>query len=151
MRRFLVAALAIGLSACSGDSSEPVDVTGTYSLVLVGTSPLPATIEITTTGGDPRLGGGSYDIVTITNGHITVNGDMTVSGEWNLRYTHSEGDESSDSTAVSSYHGTYTRSGSQFVFTFADGVPTATGSIKDGIITMNDPKRYYTFSKPEGN
>jgi hypothetical protein len=147
MRRLLVAALAIGLSACSSDSSEPVDVTGTYNLVLVGGSALPATIQITTSGGDPRLGGGSYDIVTITGGKIILKSDMTVTGEWQVQYTHSDDDGSTDSTAVSPYHGTYTKNGSQVNFSFADGVPGASGSVKNATVTMFDPKRDYTFTK----
>jgi hypothetical protein len=147
MRRLLVAALAIGLSACSGDSSEPVDVTGTFNLVLVSSGPLPATISITTSGGDPRLGGGSFDVVTITAGKITLNSDMSVSGEWTLKYTHSDENNTSDSTTISTYHGTYTKNGSQVVFAFADGVPAASGSVRSQTVTMWDPKRDYYFTK----
>lgn len=97
-----------------GVTAPEPEITGTYTLQTINSSPLPFTVYAI---GDDKL--------EVLDGSVTLNMDNTFSDRITLRYT--EGDTSRVETELTS--GKYARDGSALVFHFKQG-GSYTGSVE---------------------
>lgn len=138
MRRLLVSLLVLpfvfaqGCGGSDGPSASDAWVGG-YALLSVDGDPVPSTI----------IQAPSY-LLEITQGTGSVNGD----GTYTLSLTVRENDHGSISTQVLTSIGTYTRSGSAFVFTDARDGSHVTGVFASNRFTLTDDDGFvYIFQK----
>jgi len=124
---WLLAAVALTMSACGGEGTGPSDIAGTYTLRTINQQSLPVVLA---------------DIVEVRSGRLVIIDDGTFTLSATYRSTPEQGQSQTESIS-----GRYTFVGSALTFESADFDVDVQGSYQNGTIGLHFDDGTWAFKK----